>query len=75
MRHREIVAERMRAHRGCEKLSVDSRQRRRALVRQGMTQKVDELYGPRPYSNSQPEIKRAARRDIARIWAKKESKI
>jgi hypothetical protein len=71
MRHSEIVAERLRAHRGCERLSEDSRQQKRARLRAKSAELVDDKYGPRPYRNSHSEIPRKARRDIARIWARK----
>ncbi len=62
MRMNEIIAERMRAHRGCEALSVDSRQQRRARIRKETFADITKRFGPEP---------RKARRGIALALARK----
>jgi hypothetical protein len=55
---KEIVAARMRANAGCERMSVDSRQQRRARARKAEFQRVTELYA---------EPRKARRRMALRI--------
>lgn len=61
MKMDEIVAARMRANSDCEKLGVDTRQRKARRLREATFSKITAMYGPEPR-----KIRRKLAMDIAR---------